>query len=128
MSTDRKPDDQKSSDSRIFSRDDLSRMGGDILQKTLGGLDALREGLPKEAKGAAQYIMNRKDDLVKGFSKELIQSLITGGIETFFSVVRQHRLELTIGIRKTEEDKDAPTKERAPKDRGKRKNTAEKKS
>lgn len=123
MTSERKTDDSKSSDSKLFSRDEISRISGDILQKTLGGLDALREGLPKEAKEAAQYIMNRKDDLVKGLSKEFIQSLITGGIETFFSVVREHKLELTIGIRRVENSQqgNAGRKDRGLRDRGKKK-------
>lgn len=94
-------------DSKKFGKDELgeiARIGSDILKKTVSsGLDAildLKGNIPKEA---VTFISNRKDELIKGISKEVVQSVINGAVDTFFSVVRQHRLEVSIRIRKNEE-------------------------
>lgn len=126
MADEKKSDESRSFEGKFFSREDLSRLSSEILQKTIGGIDAIKENFPREA---AQFLANRKEDIVKGLSKEFIQSLITGGIETFFSVVRQHKLELTIGIKrvpesnsttKTSSEKKRKSKKSSPRDRGRR--------
>lgn len=82
---------------------DIAKFSGDLLKKTVSsGIDVLMDlkgNIPKEA---ATFIANRKEELSRGLSKDVVQSVITATVDTFFSVVRQHRIELSISIRKNE--------------------------
>ena len=99
------------SDEKKFGKEDLqdiAKFSGDLLKKTVSsGIDVimdLKGNIPKEA---ATFIANRKEELSRGLSKEVVQSVITATVDTFFSVVRQHRIELSISIRKNEPNDDS---------------------
>lgn len=78
---------------------DIAKIGGDILKRTVGiGVEVFKEvadGLPKEA---TQFIANRKDEVLKGISKEVAQNLMNVAIDRFFSVIRKHKVEVSVRI------------------------------
>lgn len=83
--------------------EDIAKIGSELLKKTVSsGLDVLMDlkgNIPKEA---ASFVAQRKEELMKGLSKEFIQSIITSTVDTLFHVIRQHRLEVSVALRKNE--------------------------
>ena len=82
---------------------DLAKIGSDIFKKTVNmGIDAIKEvkeGLPKEA---GQFLNARKEEVMRGLSKEAINNAISLGIEQFFSAFRKHQLDISIRIKKSD--------------------------
>ncbi|WP_186645832.1 hypothetical protein [Fluviispira vulneris] len=82
---------------------DLAKIGGDILKKTVAtGMDVIKEVKDNFPKDATQFIVKGKDEIIKGLTQEMAKSMISFGIEKFFSVARQHKVEFTIRIRRSE--------------------------
>ncbi|KAB8031889.1 hypothetical protein [Fluviispira multicolorata] len=82
---------------------DLAKIGGDILKKTVAtGIDVIKEVKDNFPKDATQFIVKGKDEIIKGLTQEMAKSMISFGIEKFFSVARQHKVEFTIRVRKNE--------------------------
>jgi hypothetical protein len=80
----------------------LARLGGDILKRTVtGGFEALKEGIPKEA---SQLLAKGKEEMLKGLSKDVLNNLLSSGIDKFFTSIREHKLEVSVKIKK-----DSPT-------------------
>jgi hypothetical protein len=92
-----------------FDRDDLqdlAKFGGDILKKTVAtGMDVIKEVKENFPKEATQFIAKGKEELLKGFSQDMAKNMVSFGIEKFFSVVREHRVEFSIRFRKNDEIK-----------------------
>ena len=94
-------------DGRWLTRDDLqdfAKIGGEILKRTLAsGMDIVKEvkdGLPKEA---GQLLAKGKEEVLRGISKEVAQSLLSSAVDKFFATIREHKLEVSIRIRRNEE-------------------------
>jgi hypothetical protein len=83
---------------------EIARFGGDILKRTLGaGFTALKEvkdGLPKEA---SNLITKSSSDLLRGIPKEVLTGVLAHAIDRVFDIVRDHKLEISIRIKKIEE-------------------------
>ena len=92
-----------------FDRDDLqdlAKFGGDILKKTVAtGMDVIKEVKENFPKEATQFIAKGKEELLKGLSQEMAKNMVSFGIEKFFSIARQHRIEFSIRVRQNDEHK-----------------------
>ena len=103
------------SDSRKQIKDefqDIAKLGGDILKKTvvssMGVIKEVTDGLPKEA---TQMLAKGKEEFFKNIAtKEVMQFLVTQTIDRVFDIVRQHKLEISVRIRKVEEKPEKATK------------------
>ncbi len=99
-----------------FDRDDLqdlAKFGGDILKKTVAtGIDVIKEVKENFPKEATHFIAKGKEELLKGLSQEMAKNMVSFGIEKFFSVVREHQIEFSIRIRKSEDNKNENKEER----------------
>lgn len=103
------------SDSRKQIKDefqDIAKLGGEILKKTMvSGIGALKEvtdGLPKEA---TQMLAKGKEEFFKNIAtKEVMQFLVSQTIDRVFDIVRQHKLEISVRIRRVEEKPEKKTK------------------
>ena len=109
---------------RWLTRDDIqdfAKIGGDILKRTMAsGMDIVKEvkdGLPKEA---SQLLAKGKDEVLRGISKEVAQSVLSAAVDKFFATVREHKLEVSIRIRRNEdsERKQAEARQKRNQDRG----------
>ncbi len=85
---------------------DIAKLGGEILKKTVatgfGALKEVTDGLPKEA---TQILSKGKEELLKTLaSKDMLTYLLTQAIDRGVDVVRQHRLEISVRIRKVNEN------------------------
>lgn len=92
---------------------DLAKIGGDLLKRTVSsGFDVIKEvkeGLPKEA----SHLINKgKEEVLKGLSKEVMQNVLANTVDRFFSVVREHKLDITVSVRLKKAENDAPSRER----------------
>ena len=91
-----------------FDRDDLqdlAKIGGDIFKKTVAtGMDVIKEVKENFPKEATQFLAKGKEELLKGLSQEMAKNIISFGIEKFFSVARQHKVEFSIRFKKNEEE------------------------
>ncbi len=84
---------------------DLAKIGGDILKKTVAtGRDVIKEVKENFPKEASQLLNKGKEEILKGLSQEVVKNILSFGIEKFFSVARQHRIEFSIRFRKNEEE------------------------
>ena len=52
-----------------------------------------------------QMLQRGKDDLLKGLSKDVMQSLLLGSLERLFELLSQHELEIAIRIKKRDSSK-----------------------
>lgn len=110
-----KKDDVKADipENKIFSKEDfgeIAKLGGQILKKTVvTGMDVFKEaGISREA--TTQFISNRKDDLLRGMPKEVLQSIFNSGVDRAFELLRNHKIELTIKLKKDSDEKDISEK------------------
>lgn len=85
-----------------LSRDDLhdlAKLGGDLFRKTiLSGFEMFRDASKDLPKEATQFITARKEQVLRNMSRDLAQVMINTAFENFFSLVRQHRLDVSIRI------------------------------
>lgn len=99
---------RKESDARRVVKEDfqdIAKFGGEILKKTvvtgLGALKDVTDGLPKDAH---QILSKGKEELLKSLaSKDVLSFLVGQAIDRGVDVVRQHRLEISIRVRKIKE-------------------------
>ena len=83
---------------------DLAKIGGDFLKKTLGaGMDVFKEAKENLPKEATNLFNKGKEELRKGLSQETAKNLVGFAVEKFFTLARNHRLEFSIRIRRNEE-------------------------
>jgi hypothetical protein len=92
---------------------DLAKIGGDLLKRTVSsGFDVIKEvkeGLPKEA----SHLINKgKEEVLKGLSKEVMQNVLANTVDRFFSIVREHKLDISVSVRLKKAETDAPSRER----------------
>ena len=87
---------------------DLAKLGGDLFKRTVNsGIEAIKEvkeGLPKEA---SQLLSKGKEEMLKGISKEVLQNVLMSTVDRVFAKVKEHKLEVTIGIRLKSLDENA---------------------
>lgn len=96
-------DQQKWLDRENFQ--DLAKIGGDILKKTVAtGRDVIKEVKENFPKEATQLLNKGKEEILKGLSQDVAKNILSFGIETFFAVARQHRIEFSIRFRKNENE------------------------
>ena len=95
---------------------DLAKIGGDLLKRTMSSgfemIKEVKEGLPKEA----SHLINKgREEIFKGLSKEVLQNVMASTIDRVFSIVREHKLDVTVSVRlKKADDAPRPEKPRRP--------------
>lgn len=102
------PRDQKSStEPSWLSREDLqdiAKIGGDLLKRTVtSGLDVIKDVTDTLPKDASQILQKSREEVFKGLSKEFAQNIVTLAVEKVFATVRDHRLDISIRVRKAAE-------------------------
>lgn len=61
-----------------------------------------------------QLLQKGKDDLLKGLSKDVVQSLLLGSLDKLFELLSQHELEIVLRIKKREQNQHSENQEGAP--------------
>lgn len=109
--------DPKSSNEQAWlSREDLqdiAKIGGDLLKRTVtSGLDVIKDVTDTLPKDASQILQKSREEVLKGLSKEFAQNIVTLAVEKVFATVRDHRLDISIRVRKAADSRsDAETNE-----------------
>jgi hypothetical protein len=82
---------------------DLAKFGGDLIKRTVSsGFEVIKEGIPKEA---SQLIARGKEEVLKGLSKEMLNNIVSAGVDKVFTTIREHKLEISVRIKKDESAK-----------------------
>jgi len=102
------PRDPKVSNEQTWlSREDLqdiAKIGGDLLKRTVtSGLDVIKDVTDTLPKDASQILQKSREEVLKGLTKEFAQNIVTLAVEKVFATVRDHRLDVSIQVRKTTE-------------------------
>jgi len=111
--------DPKSSNEQVWlSREDLqdiAKIGGDLLKRTVtSGLDVIKDVTDTLPKDASQILQKSREEVLKGLSKEFAQNIVTLAVEKVFATVRDHRLDISIRVRKAADNRpDSETNEQA---------------
>jgi hypothetical protein len=85
----------------------LAKFGGDLLKRTVStGFEAIKEGIPKEA---SQLIARGKEEVLKGLSKEMLNNIVSSSVDKVFSAIREHKLEISVRIKKEENQRPKKT-------------------
>jgi len=93
---------------------DIAKLGGDILKRTVSSsIDVFKDVTDTLPKDASQLILKSRDEVIKGFSKEFAQNLVSLAVDKVFSAVRDHRLDISICVRKAGEPAGGETNTRA---------------
>lgn len=111
------PRDQKNnSDQSWLSREDLqdiAKIGGDLLKRTVtSSIDVLKDVTDTLPKDAQQIISKSREEVLKGISREFAQNLVSLAVERIFSAVREHRLDISIRVRKDNDRTESENKVR----------------
>jgi hypothetical protein len=110
-------DNKSASEPSWISREDLqdiAKIGGDLLKRTVSSsIDVLKDVTDTIPKDASQIISKSRDEVMKGFSKEFAQNLVSLTVDKVFSAVRDHRLDISIRVRKAGEPVGGETPTRA---------------
>jgi hypothetical protein len=90
---------------------DIAKLSSELLKKTvvsgLGVIKDVTDGLPKEA---GQILSKGKEEFLKhALSKEVLQLLLTSAIDRAFARLQEHKLEISIRVRKADSEP-KPTK------------------
>lgn len=94
---------------------DLAKLGGDLLKKTVGaGIEAMREVKKELPKEAQHFISQRKEEVLRGLSKDVAQAVLASAVDRAFSLIRQHRVEISVRIRRNDEDENEGKSSRRP--------------
>lgn len=110
-------DPKSSNDLAWISREDLqdiAKIGGDLLKRTVtSGLDVIKDVTDTLPKDASQILQKRREEVLKGLTNEFAQNIVALAVEKVFATVRDHKLDISIRIRKAAEiDGDSNAKER----------------
>ena len=104
----RRNDQNEEFESKRFTVEDIhdfAKIGGEILKRTVTtGFDVFKEvtdGLPKEA---SNLINKGKEEVLKGINREVMNNMITVGIDKFFAKVREHKVDVTLTFRLRKEE------------------------
>lgn len=93
---------------------DFAKIGGDIFKRTMAsGIDIVKEvkdGLPKEA---SQLLAKGKQEVLRGISSDVAQSLLSGTVDKLFATIRDHKLEISIRLR-GDDDKNKDQTKKSP--------------
>lgn len=112
------PRDPKSTNEQTWiSREDLqdiAKIGGDLLKRTVtSGLDVIKDVTDTLPKDASQILQKSREEVLKGLSKEFAQNIVTLAVEKVFATVREHKLDISIRVRKAaESDGESSAKDR----------------
>jgi formylmethanofuran:tetrahydromethanopterin formyltransferase len=83
---------------------DIAKIGGDLLKRTVtSGLDVIKDVTDTLPKDASQILQKSREEVLKGLSKEVAQNIVTLAVERVFATVRDHRLDISIRVRKANE-------------------------
>ncbi|MEN9529687.1 MAG: hypothetical protein RI932_1560 [Pseudomonadota bacterium] len=97
-------DNKSTPEQSWISREDLqdiAKIGGDILKRTVSSsLDVIKDVTDTLPKDASQIITKSREEMMKGLSREFAQNLVSLAVEKMFSAVRDHRLDISIRVRK----------------------------
>jgi hypothetical protein len=90
---------------------DIAKLSSELLKKTVvsgfGVIKEVTDGLPKEA---SQILSKGKEEFLnRALSKEVLQLLLTSAIDRAFARLQEHKLEISIRIRKADQEP-KPTK------------------
>lgn len=100
-------DNKSTPESNWISREDLqdiAKIGGDLLKRTVtSSIDVIKDVTDTLPKDASQLISKSREEVMKGLSKEFAQNLVSLAVERVFSAVRDHRLDISIRVRKAGE-------------------------
>jgi hypothetical protein len=102
-------DQKNTNEPSWLSREDLqdiAKIGGDLLKRTVtSSIDVLKDVTDTLPKDAQQIISKSREEMMKGISREFAQNLVSLAVDRIFSAVREHRLDISIRVRK-DSDKD----------------------
>lgn len=106
-------DSKYNSDQSWLSKEDLqdiAKIGGDLLKRTVtSGIDVIKDVTDNLPKDAQQIISKSREEVLKGISREFAQNLVSLAVDKVFTAVREHRLDISIRVRKAGEHEDATT-------------------
>ena len=109
-------DHKNNPDQTWLSREDLqdiAKIGGDLLKRTVtSSIDVLKDVTDTLPKDAQQIISKSREEVMKGISREFAQNLVSLAVERIFSAVREHRLDISIRVRKDSEKEESEPKHR----------------
>jgi len=95
---------KNTTDQTWLSREDLqdiAKIGGDLLKRTVtSGFDVIKDVTDNLPKDAQQIITKSREEVLKGISREFAQNLVSLAVEKVFTAVREHRLDISIRVRK----------------------------
>lgn len=95
---------KNTTDQTWLSREDLqdiAKIGGDLLKRTVtSGFDVIKDVTDNLPKDAQQIITKSREEVLKGISREFAQNLVSLAVEKVFNAVREHRLDISIRVRK----------------------------
>ncbi|MBM3381006.1 MAG: hypothetical protein FJY29_01015 [Betaproteobacteria bacterium] len=106
-------DNKPTPDQSWISREDLqdiAKIGGDILKRTVSSsIDVIKDVTDTLPKDASQIINKSREEMMKGLSREFAQNLVSLAVEKMFAAVRDHRLDISIRVRKATDTGSADT-------------------
>lgn len=106
-------DQKQNPDQTWLSREDLqdiAKIGGDLLKRTVtSGFDVLKDVTDTLPKDAQQIISRSREEVLKGISREFAQNLVSLAVEKVFVAVREHRLDISIRVRKDSDKENSGT-------------------
>lgn len=111
MSATKKSADQASENSRFGAADfqDIAKLGSQFLKKTVtSGIEAFKEVKESFPKEATQFINKSKEEILKTFTQEGLRNVSVFAVDKLFAAIRQHRLEISVRLKKIDDESDAP--------------------
>lgn len=106
-------DSKHNADQSWLSKEDLqdiAKIGGDLLKRTVtSGIDVIKDVTDNLPKDAQQIISKSREEVLKGISREFAQNLVSLAVDKFFTAVREHRLDISIRVRKAGESEESTT-------------------
>ncbi|MEY4066547.1 MAG: hypothetical protein RIR26_2755 [Pseudomonadota bacterium] len=91
---------------------DIAKIGGDILKRTVSsGIDVIKDVTDTLPKDASQLISKSREEVLKGLTKEFAQNLVALAVDRMFAAVREHRLDISIKVRKAGDPENPPSGE-----------------
>lgn len=102
-------DNKSNLENNWISREDLqdiAKIGGDLLKRTVtSSIDVIKDVTDTLPKDASQLISKSREEMMKGLSREFAQNLVSHAVERVFSAVREHQLDISIKLRKANDDR-----------------------
>lgn len=112
MGSTKKTADKASEHARFGGADlqDMAKLGGQFLKKTVAsGIEAFKEVKEAFPKEASQFIHKSKEEILKTFTQEGLRNVSVFAVDKLFAAIRQHRLEISVRIKKVDDEAEAPS-------------------